>query len=484
MKVTTERTPDCNAIVTVEVDAEQLSRAMKTAAQRISRVRPVPGFRPGKAPYAIVERAVGKDWLLDEAIDTLAQSLYKQVLKDEKIDAYDAGKLDVPQKEPLILKFTIPTRPVVTLGDYHSIHLQPKEIAVSDEQVNQVIERFRMEQAQMVPVTRPVQMSDLVTIDVEGDIDGQAPLHSHGLQVRVEKENAPFPWLEQLVGANTTEPRTIPYTHLADDSNPNLAGKTATYTVTVTDIKEPHLPAVDDEFAKSISEYQTLDQFKRHIRSTLQAQKEADEENRFTDEVVDAVIEQSQIAHPASMVEDQIDQEIERSKDMAKQLGLTWEKYLQLSGKSEAAFREDLRPRAVKRLKRLLVLLELMQAEGVEVTSKEVDIEIDRRAEQAARSGGRADQTRRALSTASSRRDIEFSLKMGKTIERVVAMVKGNPTSGKIITPDMVREEQRARAQALQPTPTPGGLITDPAQVRAENWPRGLERPLIPGENR
>ena len=103
MKVTTERTPNCEAVVTVEVDAEQLAGALKRAAQKISRIRPIPGFRPGKAPYDRVERAVGKDLLRDEAIDDLAQALYKQVLKDEKIDPYDAGKLDIAQKEPLIL---------------------------------------------------------------------------------------------------------------------------------------------------------------------------------------------------------------------------------------------------------------------------------------------------------------------------------------------------------------------------------------------
>src|SRR5512142_1988159 len=136
---------------------------MKTAAQRISKVRPIPGFRPGKAPLAAVERAVGKDALRDEAIEELAQTLYKQVLKDENIDAYDAGKLDVPQKEPLVLQFTIPTRPVVTLGDYRSIHMKPESVSVTEQEIDDVLKRYQEQQGQMVPVTRPVQMGDLVT---------------------------------------------------------------------------------------------------------------------------------------------------------------------------------------------------------------------------------------------------------------------------------------------------------------------------------
>ena len=486
MKVTTERTADCNAIVTVEVDDEQLDRALKSAAKRVSRVRPMPGFRPGKAPYAIVERAVGKDLLRDEAIEELARSVYKQVIVDEKIDVYDAGKLDVPQKEPLILKFTIPTRPVVTLGDYRSIQLRPKEILVSDEEVKQVLDRFQMEQAQMVPVTRPVQLGDLVTADVSGGIEGQPSNENKGLQIRVETEKPVFPWVEQLVGMNANEPRTITYVYPADESNANLAGKTATYLVNVTDVKEPHLPAVDDELAKAISRYETLDQLRGYVRTTLAAQKQSEEDNRFTDQVIDAVVEQSQIAYPASMLEDEIDQELARSQEFAQRLGLTWDKYLELSGKTPEEFRVEQRPRAEKRLRRLLAILQLIEAENIEVSGKEVDVEIDRRAQDAARTGERADQVRRSLSAASSRRDIEFSLKMSKAIDRMVTIAKGEPTSGKIVTPEMVREEQRAleMAQAAkQGAPSSAsGLITDPSQVRPEDWPRGLDHPIIPGQ--
>ncbi len=486
MKVTTERTPDCNAVVTVEIDDDRVSQAMRQAAQKISRVRPMPGFRPGKAPYALVERTVGKDTLRDEAIDELAQSVYKQVLVDEKIDAYDIGRLDVPQKEPLVLKFTIPTRPVVKLGDYHSIHLSPKEVAVTDDEVARVLERFQMQQAQMVPVTRPVQWGDLLTANLEFSLEGQEPNKSEGIQIRMQKENPVFPWIEQLIGVNANEPRTITHVFPADESNKELAGKTGTYVVTITDIKEPHLPVVDDELAKSISQFQTLDQLKGSIRSTLLAQKQNDEENRFADEVVDAVMAQSEILYPASMLEDETNQEIQRSKEFAARLGMSWEKYLELSNKTEEQLKDEIKPRAEKRLKRLLVMMEWVNAENVQVDRKEVDVEIDRRAQEAARNGGRADQVRRTLSSASNRRDIEFGLKIGKGVNRLVAMVKGEPTSGKILTPDMVREEERLReAQTPSTTaPAPGALITDPSQVRPEDWPRGLDRPLIPGQDK
>lgn len=484
MKVTTEHTPDCSAIVTVEVDAERVQRALNAAAQRISRVRPIPGFRPGKAPYAMVERAVGKELMLDEAIDGMAQEIYRQVIKDEKIDVYDSGKLDVVQKEPVILKYTIPTRPVVTLGDYHAIHLKPKTVEVTDAEIDEVIDRFRKEQAEMVPVTRAVQLDDLATINVKGGIEDNAPLDRESLPVTIDTEKGVFPWLDQLVGANVNEPRTVTYVY-PDDAGEVLKGKVATYTVTVTDLKEPHLPDLNDEFVKSISSLETLDALRTRIRSNLYVEKEQAEERRFADEVVDAVIAQSQIAYPASMLDDEIEQDLARSKDLATQLGLTWDKYLQLAGRDEAAYRNDARPRAERRLKHLLTILQLAETENIAVTGKEVDVEIDQRAQLAAQQGGNAAQTRRTLASKESRQNLEFNLKLGKAIDRVVAIVKGEPTSGKIITPDMLREEMRSREQAqAHPSgaPAPTGLITDPSQVTSANWPRGLDHPVVPGQ--
>ncbi len=492
MKVTTEHTPDCNAIVTVEVDDERVQRGLQSAAQRISRIRPIPGFRPGKAPYQRVARVVGKELLLDEAIDGMAQEIYRQVIKDENIDVYDSGKLDVVQKEPVILKYTIPTRPVVTVGDYHSIHLKPKPVQVTDAEVDTVLERFRKEQAEMTPVTRPVQLGDLATINIKGGVEGLEPLDREGMQISIDKEKGAFPWLDQLVGANANEPRTVTYTYPDDrghlgDADENLKGKVATYTVTVTDLKEPHLPELNDEFAKSISAFETMDALRTRLRANLYTEKEHEEDDRFADQVIDSIVEQSQIAHPASMLDDEIDQDIARSKDMATQIGLTWDKYLQLSGGDEAAYRNNARPRAEMRLKRLLTLMQLAEDEKIQVSGKETDVEIDLRAQATARQGGNAAQARRTLSTKESRRDIEFSLKLRKTVERVVAMAKGEPTSGKIITPEMLREEMRAREQAQRKqagVPAPGGLITDPSQVTSANWPHGLDHPIVPGKEK
>ncbi len=487
MKVSTEQQPDCTAIVTVEVDDEQLRRAMGSAAQRVSRVRPIAGFRPGKAPYDLVERAVGKELLLDEAIDQLAQTLYKQVLRDEKIEPYDAGKLNVKQREPLILEYTIPTRPVVTLGDYRAVHLKPKQITVSDDEIAKVIEQLRKEQAELTPVTRPAQLGDLLTIDVEGGYEGEKAIDQKGFPITLEKSHAVFKWLEQLVGANSNEPRTVKYTMPSDDPNEARRGKTATYHVTITDIKEPRLPNVDDDFAKSVSEFESLDQLKSQIREGLRAQKEVEEQDRFANEVVDTIVDKSQISYPGSMLEDEVNIEVERSRGFAAQMGLTLEKYLQLVGKTEEQFRDEAKPIAEKKVRRLLTLIELIHAENISVTRQQVDEEIAHQVMHAVQSGRREKEARRALSTPAARKDLEWSLKVRQVVEHVVATAKGEPTSGKIVTPEMVRQEeqQRARERAAAASEKPSSeLITDPSKIRAQDWPSGLQKPLVSGKDK
>lgn len=484
MKVTTEHAPNCQAIVTVEVDEDQVTSAMKRAAQKLSRARPIPGFRPGKAPYEYIERLVGKDNLREQVIDEVAQAIYKQVLEQEKIEPYDAGRVEIAQQEPLILKFIVPTRPVVTLGDYRSIHLRPHVVEVTDTEVAQAIEKIQSDQALLTPVTRPVRWNDRVTMNVRGGIEGQIQIDRQDLELTMEAQNGAFPWLDQLIGVNVNETRAVTYTYPENTAN---AGKVATYTVTITGIKELVLPNLDDEFIKSISSFETLEQLRGRIRANLLEQKRAEEEVRFENQVIDAVIAQAHIAIPDSMIEDEIDLEINRMKQAAQRFGLTWEKYLQLGGKDEATVRAQARPQAEQRIKRLLTLMQVAEAENIQVTEKEVDVEIDERAMRAEARGARAAQTRRELSTPDSRRNLEFGLKLSKAVAFLVASAKGEPTSGKIITPEMLaRAQQRAREQAAaeQTTPiAPSGIITDPSQVRAQDWPRGLERPIVPGQN-
>lgn len=465
MNITKEITPDRLAIVTVEVDDDQMQSAMKRAAQNISRIRPMPGFRPGKAPYEMVERTFGKDVLVEEAVEDLSRSLYRQVLKENDLNPIDSGNLEVVQKEPLILKYTIPVVPEVKLGDYKSIRMQPEKIEVTEQEVNDVLNRFQLTQATMTPVERPVQAGDVITVDVSGGVEGEEPVDENGLRVTVgERAQAYLPFDENLVGMNSGDVREFDYTYAEDYGDENYRGKTAHYQVTLQDIKEQQLPELTDEFAQAVSQFTTLEEFKGNIYDIVHRTKERDRDVKFANDVLQAVVDQSEIAYAPQMLNHELEHDLEHFKENIQEMGLSWDNYVRLSGKTEEEIKSGLKPNAEKRLKQLLVLGELIKAENVVVTNEQVKADIERRVQESVEHGANANVVRRAYNTADARENIAFNLRVNQVMNRIVAMAKGEPVSGLILTPEMVRGEN----------PIPTGLITDPRQVRQE-LAKGIE---------
>lgn len=466
MNITKEITPDRLAVVTVEVDDDQMQSAMKRAAQNISRIRPMPGFRPGKAPYEMVERAFGKELIVEEAVEELSKSLYRQVIKDNDLNPIDVGNLEVVQKEPPILKYTIPVAPEIKLGAYKEIKMQPDQVEVTDKEVDDVLNRFQLTQATVTPVERPVQSGDVITVDVSGGVEGEEPVDENGLRVTVgDRTQAYLPFDENLVGMNAGETREFDYVYPEDYSDENFRGKTSHYKVTLQDLKEQQLPELTDEFAQAVSEFKTLDQFKGNIRDIIRRSKERDNEVKFANDVLQAIVEQSEIAFPPQMLDHELEHDLEHFKENILQMGLTWDNYVRLSGKTRDQIKEELRPNAEKRLKQLLVLGELIKAEHVTVTNEQIKADIERRVQESVAAGANPNVARRAFGSQDARENIGFNLRVNQVMTRIVAIAKGESVSGLILTPDMVRGE----------SPMPSGLITDPRQVREQDWPKGIE---------
>ncbi len=459
MQITKEITPDRQAIVTVEIDQEQMKAAMQRAASSISRVRPVPGFRPGKAPYEMVERQWGKEVLVEEAVDQLSRNIYSQVLRESDVTPIAIGNLEIVQKEPPIFKYTIPVTPEVKLGDYKNIHMKPAEVEVTDEEVDQVLNRFQLTQATMNPVERAVQNGDIITVDVSGGVAGEEPVEEKDLRVTVgDKSQAHLPFDEQLLGMSVGETREIDHTYPEDYEDEHFRGKTAHYSVTLQDIKEQQLPELSDDFAQAVSQFKTLDQFKGNIRDILRRTKEHDNQVKFANDVLQAIVEQSEIAYAPQMLEQELEHDLEHLKQDIQAMGLAWDKYLSLAAKSQEQIKEELKPNAEKRLKQLLVLGELIKAENITVTNEQIKQDIERRVQETVEAGGNAQVARRAYSSQDARDNIGFNLRVNQVMNKIVAMAKGEAVSGLILTPDMVRGE----------SPIPTGLITDPQQVRQE----------------
>ena len=210
----------------------------------------------------------------------------------------------------------------------------------------------------------------------------------------------------------------------------------------------------------------TLEQFKGNVREVLSKQTERDTDRDFTNQVLDAIIDMSQITFPRVVLAEEIDHQLVHFKDSVAQLGLTWPKYLELTGRTEEGVRTELEPAAEKNLKRLLTMVELAKAEGVQVTREELDADIERRVQSTVQAGGKAQVARRSYNTPDARRDLETNLRLAKGMSKIIARVKGEAVSGRILTPEMVKD--------LETPAIPSGLITDPSTVRSEDWPKGL----------
>jgi trigger factor len=267
-----------------------------------------------------------------------------------------------------------------------------------------------------------------------------------------------LPFDAELIGMNAGETKEFDYTYADDYEDESVRGKTAHYTVTVHDIKETQLPELTDEFAQAVSQFKTLEQFKGNIRDILLRQKERDREVKFANDVLQAVTDQAEIAYPPVMLEHELEHRLEHLKEDVKRLGLTWENYLRFSGKTEEQIKEELRPQAEKSLKQMLVLGELMHVENITVSREELNADIERRVQESVQAGAQANVARRAYNQKDARENIEFELRVNKIMNKLVAIAKGEPTSGLILTPDMVQGEGAI----------PSGLITDPDQVRRE----------------
>jgi len=459
MNITKEFTPDRQAIVTVEVDEEQMQGALKRAAQHISRVRPVPGFRPGKAPYEMIERAFGKETLVEEALEDLSRVVYGQVLDDAEINPIDVGRLEVVQNDPPIFKYTIPVAPEIKLGDYKSIRMQPDPVEIDDAEVKAVLDRFQEMQVTLAPVTRGAQNGDVVIVDITGGLADAEPVQEKDLRITLGgAQGARLPFEAEIVGMNVGDTKEFDYTYTDDFDDQAARGQTGHYVVTVTDIKEKQLPELSDEFAQAVSQFSTLEEFKGNIYQLLRRQKEHDLEHKFANDVLQAVVDQSEIVYAPIMLEQELEHRLGHLQEDIKRLGLTWENYLRYSGKTVEELQTELRPQAEKALKQMLVLGELMRVENITVSREELNADIERRVQEAVTSGAKENVARKAFTQKDARASIEFNVRVNKIMSRLVATTKGEATSGLILTPEMV-----SGGNAI-----PSGLITDPRQVRQE----------------
>jgi trigger factor len=450
VKVSTQEIEKSQVVLEIEVDPPRLDRAMDQAYRRLAGRLKVPGFRPGKAPRPLVERMVGRESLLEDAIEHLVPEVYREAIDQENLYPIEEPAFEVVEAEPLKIKATVPVRPTVQLGDYRSLRRELTTPEITDEQVDTVIGQLRESHATWAPVERAVQLEDRVAMDVHGTVEDKVILDRQDVEYVVRgASDRPMPgFAEQLVGMADGDEKAFTLAVPADFEDPDLAGKQAAFQVKVHWVKEKQLPELDDAFASSVGTFSTLDELRQEVRQELQGRAEATARQELQEGLVQAVVEAATLELPPQAVEKQAARLRQQLASSLDRQGITVEQYRQLTGKSAAELDDELEADARRELTRLFVLDEVAKAEEIAVDPVEVETEVRR----AAGDGPDARRiVREALARRETRARVEAAIRERKTIAHLVEMATG-ATDGKPAEPK-AEAPKAAEPAAEEPSP-------------------------------
>ncbi len=377
MKVTVEQAPDSEAVLSVELEWEELEKASERAYKKLAQQYNVPGFRKGKAPRSMIERMVGKDAVYQEGLEELVDQSYKQAVKEHHLQPIARPTVDAPPIEygqPYTFTARVPVLSPVTLGDYQAIRVEQPAITVSDEEIDGVVERIRQDQASNVPVERPAQLGDFVTMDLKLTVGEKevSNLHDNEFELVLERPGIFAGMDDEIIGMSEGEAKQFTTTIPEDYSNPELAGKEAQYDVALKGVKVRELPEIDDELAKSSGDFENVEQLREAVRQQLLVQKINDARRALRDEVVEKAIAGATVEPHQVLVDDEIHAMEHETERMLAQSRLSLQQYLSIMQKSHEEYHKELEPDARQRVKRDLVLNAVADAEGLSANQDEV----------------------------------------------------------------------------------------------------------------
>lgn len=388
MNVKVEKTKNNNEVkLEITVEAEKFESAIKTVFNKSAKYFNIPGFRKGKAPYQIVEKTYGAQIFYEDAFNEIAGDAYGDALEEKKIEAVSKPEIDIVQMEKgkdLIFTAVVSTKPEVTLGKYKGIQIKKIEYNVTDEDVEHELGHMAEKNARLVSVEdRPVESGDITIINFEGFVDGKAfeggKAENHELTIG---SNTFIPGFEdQIIGMKLEEEREINVKFPEEYFSANLAGKDAMFKVKLHEIKKKEMPEINDELAKDISEFDTIEELKKSIREKQEEQNKSKAKYETEDEVIKTVCEEAKVDIPAGMIEMEIDN---MAKDIETRLsyqGMKLEQYLQMMNKTMNDFRNESKEQAERSVKSRLVLEAVAKDASIEVTDEEVSSKIKEMAE-------------------------------------------------------------------------------------------------------
>lgn len=374
------------AKLTIEVPAAEVEEALQTAYQKNKGKISVPGFRKGKVPRAMIEKMYGVGIFYEDAANEMIPNAYEKALEECELEIVSQPNIDVKQIEkgkPFIFTAEVAVKPEVTLGEYKGIEVEKESVEVSEEEIQAEIDKERESNARTLTVEdRPVQDKDMTVIDFEGFVNGEAFDGGAGENYPLTIGSHSFieGFEEQLIGANIGEEKTIQVTFPEDYQTEELAGKPAEFKVTVKEIKVKELPELDDDFAKDVSEFDTLDEYKADIKKNLTEKKEAEAAAKKEDAVIAKIIEGATMEIAEPMIQSQTRQMAEDFARRLQQQGLSLDQYFQFTGLTADKLLEQMKPQAMQRIQSRLVLEKIVEVEKIEVTDEDYNKELEKMA--------------------------------------------------------------------------------------------------------
>ena len=387
MSLQVEKLEKNMAKLTIEVSAEDLDKAMEKAYQKQKSRISLPGFRKGKAPRKMIESMYGKGVFMEDAVNSLVPQEYTKALGECDLEIVSQPEINVTQMEPgkaLIFTADVAVKPEVTLGDYKGVEVPKSEIAVTDEEVDAEVKKEQDKNARTVAVEdRAAANGDITTIDFEGFVDGVAFDGGKGTDYALTLGSGTFiPGFEdQLVGANAGDHVEVKVTFPEEYQAKELAGKEAVFQCDVKKIETKEVPELDDEFAKDVSEFDTLAEYKEDVKKKLTEKKEKEARTAKENAAVDKAIENAQMDIPELMTKTECRQMMDDFSRRMQQQGLSMEQYFQFTGQSMDKMMEDMKPQALKRIQTRLVLEKIAETENTQPSEEEITEEIQKMAD-------------------------------------------------------------------------------------------------------
>lgn len=382
MSLQVEKLEKNMAKLTVEVPAEQFEKAIKKAFNKNKNRFNIPGFRKGKAPQAMIEKMYGVGVFYEDAADEAINETYADAMKESELDIVSRPAISIEQIEkgqPFIYTATVAVKPEVTLGEYKGLEVEKADMTVKAEDIEAELKKVQEQNARLLTVEdRPVADGDQVVIDFDGYVDGKAfdggKAEDYSLTIGSHSFIDTFE--EQLIGKNIGEECEVNVTFPAEYHAAELANKPATFKVTVKEIKVKEIPELNDEFAGEVSEFETLDEYKKDIEAKLSEKKQKEAATENENRVVEKVVAGATMEIPEPMIDGQVENMLQDTARRMQSQGLNLELYLKYTGMTLDQMKENMRSQAVKRIETRLVLEEVVKQENIEVSDERLDEEI------------------------------------------------------------------------------------------------------------